>query len=261
MNRIVLLAFLLNCFHIHHVFTANLPGPLVYVVTPSPRPPQTDVGRSAPFYYHKWLSRMDTPRNATLATTTTARTKTPDLIFAEFESNNNNMKSIRKLLEKERIQPSTTSTTTTTSRPIYVPDDETNEESNYGLPAPTPSTEKPVQTDMTDYFALYNNLYNSGPVYVPSAPSSSAPQPPTTTTSTTTTTTQAPINNVENIWHIIDNEKHDQFSGTWQEEPVSSEQTTKDVQNKDNLQSDDDQPNEDKTEEDSGIDDNFALPG
>lgn len=257
MNRIVLLTVLLHCFHVHHVFSANLPGPLVYVVTPSPRPPQ-DEGRSAPFYYHKWMNRMDTPRNATPTTTTTARTKTPDLIFAEFESNNNNMKSIRKLLEKERFQPPTSTTTTTSSRPIYVPDEETNDAANYGLSVP--STKKPDKTDMTDYFALYNNLYNSGPVYVPSATSSSAP-PPTSTLATTTTTTQAPINNVENIWHIIDKEKQDQYSGSWQEEPVSSEQTTKDVQNNDNLQSEDGQPNEDKTEEDTGIDDNFALPG
>lgn len=260
MNRIVHLIVLLNCIYVHHVFSANLPGPLVYVVTPSPRSPQVDAGRSAPFYYHKWMSRMDTPRNATPTTTTTTRTKTPDLIFAEFESNNQNMKSIRQLLEKERIQPTTSTTTTTTSRPIYVPDEETNDEANYGLPVP--STEEPVKTDMTDYFALYNNLYNSGPMYVPSAASSSAPPPPPTSTfATTTTTTQAPINNVENIWHIIDNEKHDQYSGTWQEEPVSSEQTAKDVQNKDNSQSDDVQPNEDKTEEDAGIDDNFAIPG
>ncbi|KAJ8735670.1 hypothetical protein PYW07_007290 [Mythimna separata] len=212
------------------------------------------MGRSAPFYYHKWMSRMDTPRNASAVTTTTERTKTPDLIFAEFESDSNNMKSIRKILEKERIQPSTTSTTTTTSRPIYVPDEETNDESSYGLPAPT--TEKPVKTDMTDYFAMYNNLYNSGPVYVPSAPSSTASPPPTTTVSTT------PMNNVENIWHIIDREKQDQFSsGTWQEEPVGSEQNSNDVQNTDNLKSDNVQPNEDKTEEDAGIDENFALPG
>lgn len=259
MNRIVLFALLLNCLRIHHVYTANLPGPLVYVVTPSPRSSQTDTGRSAPFYYHKWMNRMDTPQNATLPTTTTVRTKTPDLIFAEFESSNNNMKSIRKLLEKERFRSTTTSTTTTTtSRPIYVPDEETNNESNYGLPAP--STEKPVNADMTDYFALYNNLYNSGPVYVPSAPSSNAPPPPTTTT-TTTTTTQAPMDNIQNIWHIIDSEKHDQFSGAWEEEPIASEQMSKDVLNKDNPQSDDVQPNEDKTEEEAGIDDNFALPG
>ncbi|PZC75175.1 hypothetical protein B5X24_HaOG206590 [Helicoverpa armigera] len=260
MNRVAILVVLLNCFHVHHVYTANLPGPLVYVVTPSPRPPQIDMGRSAPFYYHKWMNRMDTPQNTTPATTTTTKIKTPDLIFAEFESNNNNMKSIRKLLEKEKFKPkttTTTTTTTTTSRPIYVPDEETNDDSNYGLPVP--STEKPVKTDMTDYFALYNNLYNSGPVYVPPAPTSSTPAPPTTTTLATTTTSQAPMNHVENIWHIIDNEKHDQYSGTWEEEPISSEQNNND--NKENTESTDAEPNKDNTENGAGLDDNFALPG
>ncbi|XP_022822506.1 histone-lysine N-methyltransferase SETD1B-like [Spodoptera litura] len=260
MNRVVIFAVLLNCFHIYHVYTANLPGPLVYVVTPSPRPPQIDMGRSAPFYYHKWMSRMDTPQNTTVTTTTTERTKTPDLIFAEFESDNNNMKSIRKLLEKEKIKYKTTTTTTTstTSRPIYVPDEEASNDSSYGLPAP--STEKPVNTDMTDYFSLYNNLYNSGPVYVPSVASPSTAPSPTTTTSTTTTT-QAPVNNVENIWHIIDSQKHDQYSGTWEEEPISSEQNQDEDQNKSNSESADVQEQDDKSEDNIGIDDNFALPG
>lgn len=249
MNRILVIV-LLSCFHINNVYLVKLPGPLVYVVTPSPRPPQIDMGRSAPFYYHKWMSRMDTPQNAT----TTAKTKTPDLIFAEFESDNSNMKSIRNLLEKEKVQ--SVMTTTTTSRPIYVPDEESNDESNHDLPVPT--TEKQKKTDMTDYFAFYNNLYNSGPVYVPPTPSTTVLSSSTTTP--LPTTSQAPMNNVENIWHIIDNEKHE-LSGKWEEEPIASEQSTKDVPSEDSSQSDDMNSNEHKTQDDGEIDENFALPG
>ncbi|CAH0592562.1 unnamed protein product [Chrysodeixis includens] len=256
MNRVVILVVLLNCFHIYHVHSVKLPGPLVYVVTPSSRTPQNDEGRSAPFYYHKWMSRMDTPRNATDTITTTEKPKTPDLIFAEFESDNNHIKSIRKLLEKEKIHSKTT--TTTTARPIYVPDEEAIESSNYGLPKPT--TKKPQKVDMTDYFALNSNAYNSGPVYVPPTSPPVVQLPPATTTTTpSTTTSQAPINNVQNIWHIIDSEKQNQFS-QWEEEPISSEQSIKESQNEEQLASHEAQSHEDKME-DAAIDENFAIPG
>lgn len=237
--------------------SVRLPGPLVYVVTPSSRTSQNDEGRSAPFYYHKWMSRMDTPRNATDTISTTEKPKTPDLIFAEFESDNNHIKSIRKLLEKEKIQSKTT--TTTTARPIYVPDEESNESSNYGLPKAT--TKKPQTVDMTDYFALSSNSYDSGPVYVPPKSPPIVQLPPgTTSTTPSTTTSQAPINDVQNIWHIIDNEKHNQFSQQWQEEPISSEQTIKEDKNEDQFARHEVQSNDDKTE-DAAIDENFAIPG
>lgn len=224
----------------------------MYVVTPSSRPPQVDMGRAVPFYYSNW-KRMDTPSSETSTSTTQ---KTPDLIFAEFESDNKHMKSIRKLLEKEKVQAKTT---TTTSRPIYVPDEDASaSDSNYGIPQ---STEKPKKPDMTDYFALYNNLYNSGPVYVPHAPTTSAPTVPSTTpTTTTTTTTEAAMSNVENVWHIIDNEKHDEYTGQWKEEPVNSDQTSQETPSGSVNQSDD-KSNENQTENDDTIDDNFALPG
>lgn len=242
----------------------NRPNPTVYVVTPSPRSHQDSEARSAPFYYHNWMRRMDTPQNAT-TTTTTARVETPDLIFAEFESDNgdNMRKSIRKLLEQERVaaKTSTTSTTsTTTSRPIYVAEDSDNNE-NQDLAYVVPKSEntkdekKNAETDMTDYFALYNNLYgdknnnyNPAPVYLPS-----------TTPSTTTTTTTIPApSNIENIWQIIDSEKHHRYSDTWKEVPVISNDD-KDPGTEQNVQPQDDVTN---TEHEEGyINDNFSLPG
>lgn len=231
--------------------TLNLPGPLVYVVTPSPRPPQIDEGRSAPapFYYHNWMRRMDPPNNVTT-------TQTPDLIFAEFESGNK-MKSIRKLLEKEKIEPKTS-----TARPIYVPDEtkSMSEEVNYGLPPPTqlkPEVEESTTPDMTDYFALYNNMYNvdSAPAYMPSTTSTRTPSTIASTTATSassTTTTPAPaqIPNVQNIWHIIDSQKYDEYSGKWEE--VANEEKDETTE----------QPLEDGNNTEQGaIDDNFALPG
>lgn len=231
-----------------YIHSTKLPGPLVYVVTPSSKPMQADVARASPFYYHNWMRRMDTP-DAITSTTTTV--KTPDLIFAEFEAGNNNVKSIRKLLEKEKFQP--TSTTTTTSRPIYVPDeDDEDSESNIGAHQTT--TEKLEKTDMTDYFALYNNMHGSGPMFVPSAPSTSVP---VTSTSTTTTTTimEPSVNEVQNIWHIIDSQKHDQFSGKWEEE------ITNDASSETNSQTDENVSNENQTVDEETLGDNFALPG
>ncbi|CAB3256516.1 unnamed protein product [Arctia plantaginis] len=238
----------LFCLNIY-VRSAKLPGPLVYVVTPSSKPLQPDAARASPFYYHNWMRRMDTP-DAVTSTTTTA--KTPDLIFAEFEAGNNNVKSIRKLLEKEKSQPKST-TTTTTSRPIYVPNEDGDDsESNIGVYQTT--TEKLEKTDMTDYFALYNNLHGSGPMFVPSVPLSTVAITPTSTT-TTTTTIQTPVNDVQNIWHIIDSQKHNQFSGKWEEE------TTNDASSETNSQTNENVLNENQTVDEDTIDDNFALPG
>lgn len=251
---------LLLCLLKYEFTTAHkLPGPPVYVVTPSPRTLTIDEGRSAPrpFYYQNWIRRMDSPVNMTTTSTTTPRVKTPDLIFAEFESNK--LKNIRKLLEKERIDPKTS----TTAKPIYVPDDITYEESqNYGLPAPTTEREDMETSvkDMTDYFALYNNMHNSehkiAPVYVPSSTSST--QEPTTTASSETSTA---INNVENIWHIIDNEKRNQYYGTWNEEPISinhDQNIKQDMRPEDNHQETLKQTEDGRADQ---IDDNFALPG
>ncbi|KAM3967898.1 uncharacterized protein ACR2FA_011447 [Aphomia sociella] len=236
------------------VYGLNLPGPLVYVVTPSPQPPRANEGRSAPFYYHNWIKRMDSPQNLTTTTTTTPipKVKTPDLIFAEFESDNgdNMRKSIRKLLEKEKIETKTS----TTMGSIYVPNEDINKDNQQIYESST--SEKPEQStkDMTDYFALYNNLYNNvplAPVYVPSTTESA-------TTSTTTTTTAAPVN-VENIWHIIDNEKYNQYSGKWNEIPITSEvnhYTTEETKLQNNGIT-----YHNNGDEDSRVDDNFALPG
>ncbi|XP_049881186.1 uncharacterized protein LOC126377493 [Pectinophora gossypiella] len=261
-----LVVFLLN-----EAIALNLPGPLVYVVTPSSR--RIDEGRSAPqpFYYHNWMRRMDSPPNTTTTTTTTTpRPKTPDLIFAEFEADK--MKNIRKLLERERIATKTTSTTTTTtSKPIYVPDESVEEAQkvNYGLPLSEKNEVQTKEKDMTDYFALYNNLYNGdsaplAPVYLPSTTPSS---PRTTITSTlrtttpiTTTSTQVPAHNVENIWQIIDSQRHDQYSGQWDEVPIGAE--SDDDSNQNTGKQEDDKSNMGHEEEEDGkIDENFALPG
>ncbi|KAG6453145.1 hypothetical protein O3G_MSEX008002 [Manduca sexta] len=266
---------LLVCFFIIEINGLKLPGPLVYVVTPSPRPPKNDEGRSAPFYYHSWMRRMDSPPNTT-TTTTTPKTKTPDLIFAEFESGNN-MKSIRKLLERERILPktTTTTTTTTTSRPIYVPDEDTDDVTrvvNYGLPVTTEKKETKPDSDSNDYFSMYNSLYNNAqfPAYLPATTTTTTTSRPTTTTSaptttsvpTTTTTTAAPLVNVQNIWHIIDNEKYNQYSGKWEEEPVANENNQEASGERHQLINvENEEQNDDNDKEDVPVDENFALPG
>ncbi|KAL4712732.1 hypothetical protein ACJJTC_008029 [Scirpophaga incertulas] len=180
-------------------FSLTLSSASVYIVTPSPRS-HSNEGRSAPFYYHNWMRRMDMPQNVT--TSTTPKTKTHDLIFAEFEADSGDhmQKSIKKLLEKERVIQntisSTTTTTTTSSRPVMM----------------LQNTEiLKNESDETNYFKMYNNLYNDGTEHIPT----------TTVTSTTETKPPQPTN-VENVWHIIDSEKRDQYSGAWEELPVGS---------------------------------------
>lgn len=257
--KILTISTLLLCLIKNELTTAlKLPGPLVYVVTPSPRPLTIDEGRSAsrPFYYHNWMRRMDSPMNTTTTSTTTPRVKTPDLIFADFQSNK--MKNIRKLLEKERVD----STKSTTVQPIYVPD-EYEEPQNFGLPSPTTEREemKTSAKDMTDYFALYNNLYNSGDSYLQAVPEyvpSSTQEPITTSSSETSTAT----NNVENIWHIIDSEKRNQYYGGWDEIPITTNHG-QDIKQETELE-DNHQQTQKQTDEDGKgdqVDDNFALPG
>ncbi|XP_068626485.1 uncharacterized protein [Battus philenor] len=235
------------------VKAVNLPGPKVYVVTPSPRPLQNDEGRSAPFYYHNWMRRMDTgPTNMTTPSTTTTKKmkdtlKTPDLIFAEFEADSNGSmkKSIRQLLEKERV-----SVKSTTLQPIYVPDNMqiVPQETNYGLPIPNvKSADK--ENKETDYFEMYNKMYNNAPspIYIPTT------TPPTTTTKTTTSSTDIQMSNIENIWHIIDNEKSSQLSNNWQEVPVGA--------NSDNLIKGEKQLKTDGSGKDDNNSHNFEIPG
>ncbi|XP_047985385.1 uncharacterized protein LOC125225623 isoform X1 [Leguminivora glycinivorella] len=254
----VYFSFIVSLYHVHSL---NLPGPLVYVVTPAPRTPATlkiDEGRSAPFYYHNWMRRMDSPKNASSTTTTTTpKVETPDLIFAEFESHNgdNYRKSLRNLLEKEKIQ----SKTSTTMKPLYVSDEfpEQTSQVNYVVPDSNTHEEDKLKAstpDMTDYFALYNNLYgnnNAAPVLIPTTTAS--------TTTTTTTTTAAPkVNNVEDIWHVIDSEKHNQIAGQWEEVPVDVES---DKTITPGMISEKEPQNEDKTKNEDMMDENFALPG
>lgn len=241
----------------------KLPGPLVYVVTPSPGLLTVDEGRSAtqPFYYQSWLRRMNSPMNTTTTSTTRPTptlVKTPDLIFAEFDSHN--MKNIRKLLEKERIDSKMSSS----AKPIYVPDEIMHEESENYDELPTSTTEredmKTSAKDMTDYFAWYNSMYNSennfvAPVYVPS--STSTQKPITTSTSETPTTS----NNVRNIWHIIDSEKRNQYYDGWNEVPISmhAQNGKQDTEPESNHQKTQEQIDEDDKADQ--IDNNFALPG
>ncbi|KAG7310570.1 hypothetical protein JYU34_003361 [Plutella xylostella] len=57
--------------------------------------------------------------------------------------------------------------------------------------------------------------------------------------------------NVENIWHVIDNEKYDeQYSGKWEEVPINDD-SSKNVEDN----------NQKNKEEDGQIEENFALPG
>ncbi|XP_045494754.1 homeobox protein 4 [Colias croceus] len=248
-----------------NVHALSFPGPRVYVVTPSPRPFQVNSANSAPFYYHNWMRRMDSEEHnatTTTTTTTTPKVETPDLIFAEFESDGSMKKSIKKLLEKERIAPSTS----TTQQPIYVPDEETERVTrivNYGLPVTKleekNATPKPKNNN-NNYFSLDENFYNeaSVPEYMPTT---KRPITESTTTSTTTTTS-SPIN-VENIWHIIDNEKFNQHSGDWDEVFVdtSNNANENEPEKSDNHnEKENDDSNIDNNEE-VKIDDNFALPG
>lgn len=256
--KILSLSTLLLCLFQNELTVAlKLPGPLVYVVTPSPRPLTIDEGRSAPqpFYYHNWMRRMDSPVNTTTTSTTTPRVKTPDLIFAEFESDKR--KNIRKLLENERID----SKMSTTFQPINVPDEIMHKElQNYGLPSPTTEREdmKTSAKDMTDYFALYNNLYNvndnlAAPVYATSS----------TSTTQTTSTSEMPttMNNVQHVWHIIDSEKRDQYNNGWNEVPIGMQ----DQNGKQNMKPEyNDHETQDPIDEDDKgdqIGNNFALPG
>lgn len=188
----------------------KLLGPKVFIVTPAPKPQQVNEGRSAPFYYRNWIRRIDSPQNITTTTTTTTpKSDTHDLIFAEFGDKE---KSIRHLLEKESIR-----TTSTTIKPYLMEEDlslRQNNNNKPGLEYEKPSKQD-NENDMTDYFSMYNNLYNSvpSPVYLPM-----------TTTTTSTTTTPIPNMDVKNIWHIIDEQKNTEYSsGQWEEHDLTNE--------------------------------------
>lgn len=239
----------------------NLPGPRVYVVTPSPRALKRDEGKPTPFYYHNWIRRMDTGTNTTTTTTTTEapapKAKTPDLIFAEFESDGSKQKSIRKLLEKERIQPKTT-----TMSPIYVPDEEENKVTrvvNYGLPVKTNNHDESSTENNNYSFMFHDNIYNLPvPVHVTTQSTTASP-----TTTKTTTTTPSPIN-IQNIWHVIDSEKSDQYSNNWEEISLEAknQEEVKTTNNDYNPESNDENSHKQQYEDDDvTIDDNFALPG
>ncbi|CAK1602169.1 unnamed protein product [Parnassius mnemosyne] len=252
---VLFLVFVICILGYCKVSALNLPGPEVYVVTPSSRSTKIDEGRSAPFYYHSWMRRMDSGPNittTTVPTTTTSQVKTPDLIFAEFESDSNGgvKKDIRKLLEKERVEAKYS----TTFQPIYVPDEEFQpvpQNTNYGLPLPNVKQED-KDTKQANDFDMYSKLYNSPvPVYVPTT------TPFTTTTSklTTTTTTQVTPSNVENIWHIIDSEKYNEYADNWQEVSVGKNDENA-------IKSDTNEPvDKGSDNEKEKLYDNLALPG
>ncbi|XP_047513542.1 uncharacterized protein LOC125055225 [Pieris napi] len=251
-----------------YVLALSFPGPQVYVVTPAaPRPFQVDA-KPAPFYYRNWMRRMDSGENSTSTTTstttTTPRVKTPDLIFAEFESDGSMKKSIRKLLENERIQPKST---TSTALPIYVPETDSNKaaKEEYGLPVALERDGGKVENhkEDNDYYSMYNNFYNKAPapVYLPTTT-----QRPSIVSTTTPSTTTTLIGNVENIWHIIDNEKLNEENGKWDEVPLPSYEYTSDGNN-DELSGahiTEAEPNDSPKKTDEGedsMDENFALPG
>ncbi|XP_014366983.2 actin cytoskeleton-regulatory complex protein PAN1 [Papilio machaon] len=238
----IILSFLvISVLRNSKVLAGNLPGPMVYVVTPATRTAQTNGGRAAPFYYHNWIRRIDSETSTTTTaapTTSTAKVETPDLIFAEFESNGNMKKSIRKLLEKERVEAKTS----TTFQPIYVPDEEFQpvaQKANYGLPLPTENPDK--DNEESKYFEMYNKFYNIAPTVYSSTTSPLT----TTTTLPTTTTTQTTPSNVENIWHIIDSEKSTQNSGNWEEIPIETKE----------------EDSQSETEAQSNVDDHVAAEG
>ncbi|CAK1540105.1 unnamed protein product [Leptosia nina] len=264
---------LLLCFLFDNVFALTFPGPRVYVVTPAaPRPFQRNHDNQAPFYYQNWMRRMDSDENITSTTTTASpKVKTPDLIFAEFDKDATMKKSIRKLLEQERIPIKTPSTTV---QPIYVADEKTKAPgvNNYGLPLSSvvKDNEENHNTNFqTDYVSMYNDLYNAPvPVYKPTTTTTTTTQPPPAEPATSTTT-ENPIN-VENIWHIIDSEKLNQYSGNWDEAPVPSHEYTSDDTNNgedgvsDDIQTkdlEDTNPSQNNKEEEAPVGDNFALPG
>ncbi|XP_013134838.1 PREDICTED: actin cytoskeleton-regulatory complex protein PAN1-like [Papilio polytes] len=241
------------------VSAGNLPGPMVYVVTPATRSAQNDEGRARPFYYRNWIRRMDSETSTTTAapTTSTVKVDTPDLIFAEFESDGHMKKSIRKLLEKERVETKTS----TTFQPIYVPDEEFQpvaQNTNYGLPLPT---DKPDQkeTEESKYFEMHNKFYNIAPTTYTQTTS------PTTTTTKipTTISTQATPSNIENIWHIIDSEKSTQHSGNWEEVPIGTNEEESKSETQPQTNTDDHVIEEDNKEdnEDDGVFTDFAVPG
>lgn len=201
----------------------NLPGPRVYVVTPATRPLEIHEGRAAPFYYHNWMRRMDTPQNniSTTTTTTTPKADTHDLIFAEFEKDNGDAmrKSIRKLLEKERVNVEGKHK----GNNIMNDDNSKNSEIvKHWTPVKDEGSLKEDNSDqMNDYMSMYNNLYSTegSPVYLPSTTvTSPTPMwtPPTTTEAT------ADMNHVKNVWHIIDDAKYNQYTGKWEEQEIKS---------------------------------------
>ncbi|XP_034832750.1 uncharacterized protein [Maniola hyperantus] len=248
----------------YSVSALGFPGPQVYVVTPSARISKKDEGKPSSFYYHNWMRRMDTGSDTTTTTTTeksVSEVKTPDLIFAEFDSDGSKQKSIRNLLEKERI---------TTMRPIYVPDEDENKVTrvvNYGLPVNTINHNENSTENKYSYIShddYYNNL--PAPMYVTI--------PPTTLPTTTTkimTTALSPINiiptnhnNIQNIWHVINSEKSDQYLHNWEE--ISLDSKNEEISNDETGDEKNHHPDSDsfKQEYDSGdvtMDDNFALPG
>lgn len=251
--KLVIFVLFTYCAQVY-IEALSFPGPRVYVVTPAARPLEKDDGK---FYYHKWMRRMDTNFNTTTTTTTeTSKIKTPDLIFAEFESNGNMQKSIRKLLEKEKISPKST-----TMSPIYVPDDDENKVTrvvNYGLPVKIEKHENDkASIDNTDFSYKHDSIYNNqAPVYLPSSDIT------TSTISTTMKTTEPPPINIENVWHIIDNEKNDQYSGSWQEVSTDNNEEQSKDSNAENSEFKSFANNEEQDLKQSDvIDENFALPG
>ncbi|XP_059050977.1 uncharacterized protein LOC131845855 [Achroia grisella] len=239
MKKIVFVCTLFVFLYKFHVYCLNIPGPLVYVVTPSSPLAGANEGRSAPFYYHNWIKRMDSPQNMSTTTTSKPKVKTPDLIFAEFESDSsdNMRKSIRKLLEKERIEAKSS----TTMGSIYVPDDVITKSTHKFYEAITENIEETSQPTNNDNFNLYTDS-PPAPVYIRPI-----------TESSTITTIATPVD-VKNIWHVIDSEKYNQYSGQWNEIPITSE-VNKDITLNSNKVINQD------NEEDIAIDENFALPG
>ncbi|CAH2235528.1 uncharacterized protein LOC120630667 [Pararge aegeria] len=248
----------------YSVSALSFPGPRVYVVTPSTRILKKDEGKPTPFYYHNWMRRMDTGPDTTTSTTTEpAKVKTPDLIFAEFESDGSQQKSIRKLLENERTYPKKS-----TMSPIYVPDDEENKVTrvvNYGLPVKT-INQNDSSTENNSYILMSHDEYNNNfpdPEYV------TASQPTLPTTAKITTTTQSPIN-IQNIWHVIDSEKADKYLNKWEEisfDPKTGENTNIAATDHGSGNEKNHRPVTDEVfkqeydDDDVKIDDNFALPG